>query len=78
MKLLIIILIIISVIQYYVSWMTYINWFRNKITYCKMKDSYSFSAMVWFLPFIVWIPIAPIYSVCYPDGLKYLTIKWKL
>ena len=73
---LIITTILIVIIQYYICIMTYINWFRNEITYCKMKDSYSIIAMVFILPIIVWIPILPVIYIWLLTERKYLTIRW--
>ena len=71
------ILIILGIIQYYICWMTYINWFNSEITYCKMRDSYSFIGMI-FLIYFVFIPIIPIYAICKATEKKYLKIKWQL
>jgi len=46
----IIIITMIILIQEYICWMTYINWFKNTITYCKMIESYSFIGMMLLLP----------------------------
>lgn len=70
------VLIILGVIQYYICWMTYINWFNSEITYCKMRDSYSFIGMI-ILICIVFIPIVPIYAIWMVTEKKYLTIKWQ-
>ena len=69
-------ILIISIIQEYVCWMTYKNWFDHEITYCKMKDSYSFIGMLILLPFSIWIPIVPIIVIYYATDKKYLTLKW--
>lgn len=71
-----IIILITSIIQEYTCWMTYKNWFKHEITYCKMKDSYSIIGMIMLLPFIVWIPIVPIAVIYYATEKKYLTLRW--
>jgi len=71
-----IIILIITIFQEYICWMTYKNWFDHEIFYCKMKDSYSVIAMIILLPIIVWIPIVPIIFIWYATEKKYLTIRW--
>jgi len=71
-----IVILIIAIVQEYVCWMTYKNWFKHEITYCKMKDSYSITGMIILLPIIVWIPIIPIVLIWYTTEKKYLTIRW--
>lgn len=70
-----IVILITAIIQEYVCWMTYINWFKHEITHCKMKDSYSIIGMILLLPSFVWIPIVPIILTCWGTNIKYLTIK---
>lgn len=69
-------IILLGLIQYYICWMTYINWFTHEITYCKMKDSNSIYAMGLLLPLFICIPALPILMVCYVTDIKYLTIRW--
>jgi hypothetical protein len=69
-------ILIIAIIQEYICWMTYKNWFDHEITYCKMKDSYSIIGMSILLPFVIWIPIIPIVVIWYTTGKKYLTARW--
>jgi len=72
-----ILILIISILQYYICWATYRNWFKHEITYGEMLDSYSFIGMVCMLPFIIWIPILPIALVCLVTGFEYLIFKFK-
>ena len=72
------IIILTVIIQEYICWTTYRNWFKHEITYCKMKDSYSFIAMTAILPFIIWIPIIPVVVIWYVTDMKYLTLRWKI
>lgn len=72
-----IIIIITAVVQEYVCWITYKNWFKNEITYCKMADSYSVIGMTLLLPIFVWIPIVPIVVIWYVTDKKYLTVRWQ-
>jgi len=72
-----IIIVITAIIQEYICWMTYKNWFKNEITYCEMKDSYSIIGMIIILPIIVWIPIIPIGVIWYATDKKYLTVRWQ-
>ena len=69
-------LIILTLIQYYICWSSYRNWFYNEITTFTMKESYSIVAMVCILPIFVWVPILPIIIIIYTFGFKYLTLKW--
>jgi len=71
-----IMILITAIIQEYICWMTYKNWFDNEITYCKMKDSYSIIGMLVLLPFVIWIPIIPIAVIWYATDKKYLTARW--
>lgn len=69
-------ILVTAIIQGYVCWMTYKNWFSNEITYCKMKDSYSIIGMVIFLPLLIWLPIIPVVFIWYVTDKKYLTARW--
>jgi hypothetical protein len=71
-----IIILITAIIQEYICWMTYKNWFDHEITYCKMKDSYSIIGMLILLPFVIWMPIIPIAVIWYVTDKKYLTARW--
>lgn len=73
---LMILVVLVSFIQYYICWMTYINWFKHEIFYCKIHDSESIGAMRYLLPIFVWIPIVPILVIVSVCGWKYLTIEW--
>jgi len=73
----IIIITMIILIQEYICWMTYINWFKNTITYCKMIESYSFIGMMLLLPILIWIPIIPIVVIYFATDKRYLTIFYK-
>ena len=70
------ILLITAILQEYICWMTYKNWFNNEITYCKIKDSYSIIGMLILLPFVIWIPIIPVVVIWYATNKKYLTVRW--
>ena len=50
-----IIILITTIIQEYICWMTYKNWFDNEIKHMKMIGSDSLIAMVWSLTLFVWI-----------------------
>ena len=67
-------ILITAIIQEYICWMTYKNWFKHEITYCKMKDSYSILGMLILLPFVIWIPLIPIAVIWYATDKKYLTL----
>lgn len=72
------IIIIIAIIQYYICWATYLNWFRNEFKYLKLTECYSFYGTIFILPLFIWIPILPIYVISIATNKKYLTFKiWK-
>ena len=78
MNIIYIIIIILSIFQLYVCWMTYLNWYRNEMKYVKIFNSCSIIGMVLILPFIIWIPILPVYIIHSVTDKKYLTIKFNL
>jgi hypothetical protein len=69
--------LIIVVVQYYICWATYRNWFWSEITSFEMIDSYSIAGMILFLPICVWIPLSPLILFGFGGDYKYITLIWR-
>jgi len=75
MEIFISLIILITIIQVYIVWMTFKKWFDKNITYCKMKDSDAVIGTT-ILSFLCPIPILPIVAIIRVFSKKYLTIRW--